>query len=78
MQSAIKSTDPNAPVKKTVWNTFQYIYKTNGIKGLYRGVSPRIGLGELWPSLLIRQANGRAGAWQTICMVSLADYVRAA
>jgi len=62
MQSAIKSVDPNAPAKKTVLNTLNYIYKTNGLKGLYRGVAPRIGL----------------GAWQTICMVSFADYVKAA
>ncbi|KAL0241990.1 tricarboxylate carrier [Cryptococcus deuterogattii 99/473] len=61
MQSAIKSQDPSRPAKKTVLNTFSYIYKTNGIKGLYRGVAPRIGL----------------GAWQTICMVSFADYVKA-
>jgi hypothetical protein len=46
MQSAIKSADPNAPTKKTVLNTLNYIYKTNGLKGLYRGVAPRIGLGE--------------------------------
>jgi hypothetical protein len=46
MQSAIKSVDPNAPTKKTVLNTLNYIYKTNGLKGLYRGVAPRIGLGE--------------------------------
>ena len=38
--------DPNAPTKKTVLNTLNYIYKTNGLKGLYRGVAPRIGLGE--------------------------------
>ena len=62
MQSAIKSTDPSAPVKKTVANTFSYIYRTNGLRGLYRGVTPRVGL----------------SAWQTICMVSLADYVKAA
>ncbi|RXK39744.1 tricarboxylate carrier [Tremella mesenterica] len=62
MQSAIKSNDPTRPAKKTVLNTLSYIYKNNGIKGLYRGVSPRIGL----------------GAWQTICMVSFADYVKAA
>lgn len=61
MQSALKSKDPNAPAKKTVFNTLSYIYKTNGIRGLYRGVSPRIGL----------------SAWQTVCMVSFADYVKA-
>jgi hypothetical protein len=49
MQSAIKSVDPNAPTKKTVLNTLNYIYKTNGLKGLYRGVAPRIGLGQFDP-----------------------------
>ena len=48
------------PAKLTILNTFSYIYKENGIKGLYRGVTPRIGL----------------GIWQTICMVSFADYVK--
>lgn len=62
MQSALKSQDPTRPAKKTVLNTFSYIYNTNGLKGLYRGVSPRIGL----------------SAWQTVCMVSFADYVKAA
>ena len=62
MQSALKSADPTAPAKKTVLNTLSYIYRTNGLKGLYRGVAPRIGL----------------GAWQTVCMVSFADYVKAA
>ena len=55
MQS--KKEDPNRPKKMTVGNTFKYIYGTNGIKGLYRGVTPRIGL----------------GMWQTICMVALGD-----
>lgn len=31
------------------------------MRGLYRGVAPRIGL----------------GIWQTVCMVSFADYVKA-
>ncbi|KAG8936907.1 Mitochondrial DNA replication protein yhm2 [Tulasnella sp. 418] len=61
MQSANKSTNPNRPAKLTVFNTLGYIYKENGIKGLYRGVTPRIGL----------------GIWQTVCMVSFADYVKA-
>ncbi|KAI0051660.1 mitochondrial carrier [Auriscalpium vulgare] len=51
----------NRPAKLTIFNTFSYIYKQNGIKGLYRGVTPRIGL----------------GIWQTVCMVSFADYVKA-
>ncbi|PCH33761.1 mitochondrial carrier [Wolfiporia cocos MD-104 SS10] len=61
MQSMVKSNNPNRPQKVTIVNTLQYIYKENGIKGLYRGVTPRIGL----------------GIWQTICMVSFADYVKA-
>jgi len=46
MQSAIKNLDPTREAKKTVLNTLGYIYRTNGLKGLYRGVAPRIGLGE--------------------------------
>lgn len=55
MQS--KKEDPNRPKKMTVGNTFKYIYESNGIKGLYRGVMPRIGL----------------GVWQTVCMVAMGD-----
>lgn len=55
MQS--KTEDANRPKKMTVGNTFRYIYGTNGIKGLYRGVAPRIGL----------------SMWQTVCMVALGD-----
>lgn len=61
MQSALKNVDPNRPAKPTIMNTLKYIYETNGMKGLYRGVSPRIGL----------------GIWQTVCMVSFTDYVKA-
>lgn len=60
MQS--KTDDPNRPKKMTVGNTFAYIYKNNGLKGLYRGVAPRIGL----------------GVWQTICMVALGDVAKEA
>jgi hypothetical protein len=61
MQSMAKSTaNANRPAKLTIMNTLAFIYRENGIKGLYRGVTPRIGL----------------GIWQTICMVSLADYVK--
>ena len=55
MQS--KTEDPNRPKKMTVGNPFKYIYEKNGVRGLYRGVAPRIGL----------------GVWQTICMVALGD-----
>lgn len=61
MQSMAKATaNANRPEKLTILNTFKFIYKENGIKGLYRGVTPRIAL----------------GIWQTICMVSFADYVK--
>jgi hypothetical protein len=61
MQSMAKATaNANRPEKLTILNTLNFIYKENGIKGLYRGVTPRIAL----------------GIWQTICMVSFADYVK--
>lgn len=59
MQSMAKSTSVNRPAKLTVFNTLAFIYKESGVKGLYRGVTPRIGL----------------GIWQTVCMVSFADIV---
>ena len=55
MQS--KTEDPNRPKNLTVGKTLKYIYGQNGIRGLYRGVTPRIAL----------------GVWQTICMVALGD-----
>jgi len=55
MQS--KTADPNRPANLTVGKAFRYIYSQNGVKGLYRGVVPRIGL----------------GVWQTICMVAMGD-----
>ena len=55
------SADPKRPQKVTILSTLQYVYRENGLKGLYRGVTPRIGL----------------GIWQTVCMVSFADYVKA-
>ena len=55
MQS--KTEDPNRPKNLTVGKTLNYIYSNNGLKGLYRGVTPRIAL----------------GVWQTICMVALGD-----
>lgn len=55
MQS--KTNDPNRPKNLSVGSAFAYIYKNNGIKGLYRGVTPRIGL----------------GVWQTVFMVAFGD-----
>ncbi|MCJ1289341.1 Mitochondrial DNA replication protein yhm2 [Xylographa carneopallida] len=60
MQS--KTEDPNRPKNLTVGKTLNYIYSNNGLKGLYRGVTPRIGL----------------GVWQTICMVALGDMAKEA
>lgn len=58
MQS--KTNDPNRPKNLTVGGAFNYIYKQNGLKGLYRGVAPRIGL----------------GIWQTIFMVGFGDMAK--
>ncbi|GMM47729.1 Yhm2 protein [Pichia kluyveri] len=58
MQSRVN--DPNRPKNLTVGKTLKYVYQTHGIKGLYKGVTPRIGL----------------GVWQTIFMVSLGDYAK--
>ena len=55
MQS--KTVDPNRPANLTVGKAARYIYSNNGLKGLYRGVTPRIGL----------------GVWQTVCLVALGD-----
>ncbi|KAF2755171.1 mitochondrial carrier [Pseudovirgaria hyperparasitica] len=60
MQS--KKDDPNRPKKLGVGSAFKYIYQQNGIKGLYRGVTPRIAL----------------GVWQTVCMVALGDIAKEA
>ena len=55
MQS--KTNDPNRPKNLSVAGAFKYIYQQNGIKGLYRGVTQRIGL----------------GVWQTVFMVAFGD-----
>ncbi|GAA5831337.1 hypothetical protein JCM3766R1_003017 [Sporobolomyces carnicolor] len=60
MQSLAKQASADRPLKPTIGNTLAYIYKESGFKGLYRGVTPRIGL----------------GIWQTVCMVSFADVVK--
>lgn len=55
MQS--KTPDPNRPKNLGVFSAAKYIYLNNGMKGLYRGVAPRIGL----------------GVWQTVFMVAFGD-----
>jgi hypothetical protein len=57
---AKSAASADRPAKLTIANTLAYIYRNHGVRGLYRGVTPRIGL----------------GIWQTICMVSFADYVK--
>lgn len=51
MQSMAKAAPgSNRPEKLTIFNTLNYIYKENGIKGLYRGVTPRVFLG-IWQTV---------------------------
>ncbi|KAJ3175622.1 Mitochondrial DNA replication protein yhm2 [Geranomyces variabilis] len=59
MQSQIKSA--GRPEKLTIGSAAKWIYQQNGLKGFYRGVVPRIGL----------------GVWQTVCMVFGGDQVKA-
>ncbi|KAL4880578.1 mitochondrial carrier domain-containing protein [Aspergillus karnatakaensis] len=58
MQSMTK--DPTRPEKPTIVSTFKHIVRTSGIKGLFRGVVPRIGV----------------AAWATICMVGFGDTLK--
>ena len=48
MQSQIKT--PGRPEKLTIATAAKWIYKSNGFKGFYRGVTPRIGLG-IWQTV---------------------------
>ena len=52
MQSMTKSATEHHKVKPTILNTAAYIYKENGLRGLYRGVSPRICLG-VWQTVRV-------------------------
>ncbi|KAL3478838.1 mitochondrial carrier domain-containing protein [Aspergillus californicus] len=52
--------DPARPSNLTIATAARYIYRENGIRGLYRGAAPRIGL----------------GIWQTVCMVALGDMAK--
>ncbi|ORX93649.1 mitochondrial carrier [Basidiobolus meristosporus CBS 931.73] len=58
MQSQIKSE--GRPQKLTISSAAKYIYQSHGLKGFYRGVTPRIGL----------------GIWQTVCLVFGGDKVK--
>lgn len=52
--------DPSRPTNLTMWSTLRHILRESGVKGLFRGVVPRIGV----------------AAWATICMVGLGDKVK--
>lgn len=52
--------DPTRPAHPTIVSTFTHIIKISGVKGLFRGVVPRIGV----------------ATWATVCMVGLGDTVK--
>lgn len=58
MQSQTKN--PNRPANLNIWTTGKYIFEQNGLKGFYRGVTPRICL----------------GVYQTVCMVFGGDQIK--
>eukprot|EP00158_Paraphelidium_tribonemae_P003783 Partr_v1_DN26368_c1_g1_i2_m42957 putative Mitochondrial len=58
MQSQIKSE--GRPERMSIMQTSKWIYERNGIRGFFRGVIPRVGL----------------GAWQTVCMVAGGDALK--
>lgn len=58
MQS--RTPDPRRPKNLTTLSAIKYVYSQNGLRGIYRGVTPRIGL----------------GCWQTVCMVGLGDMAK--
>ncbi|KAL4926348.1 putative mitochondrial DNA replication protein [Aspergillus undulatus] len=60
LQSMKLKQDPSRPANLTVASAARYIYQENEIRGLYRGATPRIGL----------------GIWQTVCMVALGDMAK--
>lgn len=58
LQSQVKT--PGRPENMSIAQCAKYIWERNGVKGFYRGVTPRIGL----------------GIWQTVCMVFGGDVVK--
>ncbi|KAI9246903.1 mitochondrial carrier domain-containing protein [Phascolomyces articulosus] len=58
LQSQVKT--PGRPEKMNISTAAKWIYQNNGVKGFYKGVVPRIGL----------------GMWQTVCMVTIGDSLR--
>ena len=58
MQRQAKS--PNRPERLNIWSTAKYIYEQHGLRGFYRGVTPRIGL----------------SVYLTVCMVFGGDQIK--
>lgn len=54
--------DPARPINPTMWQTLKHIVRDSGVKGLFRGVVPRIGV----------------ASWATICMVGFGDQLKEA
>lgn len=52
---------PGRPAKLTIMNTMGFIYRENGVRGLFKGILPRLGL----------------SVWRTVCFVSVVDYAKA-
>lgn len=71
MQSMSReATKSHAAQKPSIMNTFKYIYQESGLRGLYRGVTPRICLG-IWQTVCQSMC-----LQLQVCMVSFADTVR--
>ena len=51
MQSMAKADD--RPKSMSIGSTARYIYQTNGLRGFYRGVTPRIGLSVYLTSVMV-------------------------
>ncbi|OQE24691.1 hypothetical protein PENSTE_c007G05325 [Penicillium steckii] len=52
--------DPTRPANPTIVSTLKHIFAVSGVKGLFRGVVPRIGV----------------ATWATVCMVGFGDTVK--
>lgn len=52
--------DPTRPENPTMISTFTHIFAASGVKGVFRGVVPRIGV----------------ATWATVCVVGFGDTVK--
>ncbi|GAA6031565.1 hypothetical protein JCM8097_006523 [Rhodosporidiobolus ruineniae] len=58
--AVVEGEGTGKPARPTMASTAKYIYAESGMKGFFRGVTPRVGL----------------STWRTICLVSLGDHVK--